>query len=77
MKIKSRHVIWLVYILYLVMYAIGFHFTPRTDADGEGDMCCASGAVGVFIILVIGTVIEECTTRKSKKPPPPDESENP
>ena len=62
MKVRSRTIVWLLYLGVLILIYIGDPFTDDGDISSGG--ACALMGFGFLIVLLIGTAIEVMTTRK-------------
>jgi hypothetical protein len=58
MKLKARHVIWLLFLLMVIAYAGFYHFGGPSLRASDGPGRCAMAGMLMLIVLVIGTVLE-------------------
>jgi len=66
MKVKARHIIWLLYGLGVGAYVFDFHLSDKTDEHVEGGGKFAGMALVLLVVLVIGTALERLSERRKR-----------
>jgi len=65
---RSRNIIWIVFVCGLIYAAVFFNFIDTDDSMGAGgSAACAIVSAVLFVLMLIGTAIEDISLKRKRR----------